>query len=245
MPRTEPGDRIYAIGDIHGCYDLMRQLLDRIGEHHDALPEPGALHIVFLGDLIDRGPDSAAVLNFVYDLQHKNDKVITLMGNHEQAMLNVLDGEPNVLRSWLGFGGLQTLKAFGVAPPDPDEPSREFLRRLQGVIPRPWLRWLRNLPLFAQSGDYFFCHAGIRPGVPLRKQSREDLLWIREDFLDDLRSHEAVIVHGHSIEPITEIRSNRIGVDSGAYRTGRLTAIYLEGDRQEFIAVESPGAASL
>jgi len=221
----------------------MRQLLDRIGEHHEALPEPGALHIVFLGDLIDRGPDSAAVLNFVYDLQRQSDKVITLMGNHEEAMLKVLEGEPNVLRNWLNFGGLQTLRAFGVAPPDADEPPREFLSRLQSVISRPLLRWLRDLPLFAQSGDYFFCHAGIRPGVPLRKQSREDLLWIRDDFLDDLRSHEAVIVHGHSIEPETEIRPNRIGIDSGAYRTGRLTAIYLEGDRQEFIAVELPGSS--
>jgi len=237
LPRTDPGERIYAIGDVHGCYELMRRLIDRIGEHHAALPEPRALHIVFLGDLIDRGPDSAAVLDFVYNLQLKSDRVVTLLGNHEEAMLNVLDGDASMLRHWLGFGGRETLQSFDIDPPAPDEHPREFLRRLQSGTPRAIVRWLRSLPLTAQSGDYFFCHAGVRPDVSLRRQSRKDLLWIRDDFLDHDEELDAVIVHGHSIERNTVIRPHRIGVDSGAYVTGKLSAIYLEDDRQEFISV--------
>lgn len=238
MPRTDPGERIYAIGDIHGCYDLMRRLIDRIGEHHAALPTPRALHIVFLGDLIDRGPDSAEVLDFVYNLQMKSDRVITLLGNHEEAMLNVLDGDTTMIRHWLGFGGRETLQSLKIDPPAPDEHPREFIRRLQNGAPRAMIRWLRSLPLTAQSGDYFFCHAGVRPGVSLRRQARKDLLWIRDDFLEHDDELDAVIVHGHSIERHTVIRPHRIGVDSGAYVTGKLSAIYLEDDRQEFISVE-------
>ena len=237
MPRTDPGERIYAIGDVHGCYDLMRRLIDRIGAHHAALPAPRALHIIFLGDLIDRGPDSAGVLDFVWNLQAKSDRVITLLGNHEEAMLGVIDGDTTMLRPWLGFGGRDTLRSFGLEPPSRAEDPRAFARRLQSAVPRGLVRWLRSLPLTAQSGDYFFCHAGVRPEVPLGRQTRQDLLWIRDDFLSHQDELDAVIVHGHSIEPECVIRPHRIGIDSGAYATGRLSAIYLEDDRQEIITI--------
>ena len=244
MPSTDFGERIYAIGDIHGRYDLLRVLMDKIGEHVEARPPAKALHLVFMGDLIDRGPDSAKVLEFLYDLQLKTNRVIVLLGNHEDAMLRALDGDASIMRTWLAVGGLDTLRSFGVSPPAPNEDIRAFAARIVAAIPRPWLNWLRRLPVHARSGDYFFCHAGVRPGVALRRQARDDLLWIRDDFLEDPSYHGAVIVHGHSIEPQVEFRQNRIGIDTGAYRTGILTALYLDGEAQELLstsAADAPG----
>lgn len=237
MPSTAPGERIYAVGDIHGRLDLLRELLDRMGEHSSALPPAKALHIVFLGDLIDRGPDSAKVLELLYDLQLQTDRVVVLAGNHEDALLRALDGDVNLLKIWLAVGGKETLESFGLAPPAPDEDLRAYLHQIVTAIPRSWLNWLRRLPITAQSGDYFFCHAGIRPGQALRRQTREDLLWIRDEFLDDSRNHGCVVVHGHSIEPQVEFRPNRIGIDTGAYRTGVLTALYLDGTDREVLSV--------
>lgn len=237
MPRTDSGERIYAIGDIHGRYDLLRRLLDRVGEHAQALPPSESLHIVFLGDLVDRGPDSAKVVDFLYDLQQSTDQVIVLMGNHEEAMVQALEGDTGVLQRWLGVGGAETLQSYGVRLPDARDDLRRYTRYLQASLPAQQVRWLRSLPLTARSGDYFFCHAGIRPGVPLPRQAREDLLWIRHDFVDDEADHGAVIVHGHTIERDVTIRPNRIGIDTGAYCHGILTALYLEDERQEVISV--------
>lgn len=242
MPSTDSGERIYAIGDIHGRYDLLRQLLDRIEEHSRALPPTRSLYVIFIGDLVDRGPQSAEVLAMLYDLQLKTDHVIVLLGNHEEAMLQALDGDMDALRGWLAVGGKQTLKSFGIEPLRRDEDPRAYLQRARSVIPREWLAWLRRLPLSVQSGDYYFVHAGIRPGVSLSRQTRSDMLWIREDFLDDTRNHGAVVVHGHSITPETDIRPNRICIDTGAYRTGMLSALYLEGEKQE-VLFTTPSAA--
>jgi len=236
LPRTDSGERIYAIGDIHGRYDLLRALLDRIGEHSEALPPAQSLHIVFLGDLVDRGPDSAKVVEFLYDLEQRTDQVIVLMGNHEEAMVQSIDGDASVLQRWLGVGGAETLQSYGLRLPSQRDDWRQYIRYLQSSLPAQQMRWLRNLPLTAQSGDYFFCHAGIRPGVPLSRQARSDLLWIRDDFVDDAAEHGAVIVHGHTIERSVTMRPNRIGIDTGAYCHGVLTALYLEDERQEIIS---------
>ncbi|CAN5616801.1 metallophosphoesterase family protein [soil metagenome] len=240
MPSTESGDRVYAIGDIHGRYDLLRILLDRIGEHAEALPPTESLHLVFLGDIIDRGPDSAQALEFLHNLQARTDRVIVLLGNHEEAMLQALDGNADMLRDWMKVGGAQTVRSFGLEPFVPGDDAVRYIRELRAAVPREHVAWLRKLPLSARSGDYFFCHAGVRPGVALRRQSRTDLLWIRDDFLDDERYHGAVIVHGHSIEPQVEMRGNRIGIDTGAYRTGTLTALYLEGEESAVISATLP-----
>jgi len=242
LPSTISGERIYAIGDVHGRLDLLQKMLDRIGAHSDERPAPRALHLVFLGDLVDRGPDSAGVLALVHDLQRRNGQVLALMGNHEEAMVQALDGDEDMLRTWLAVGGMETLASFDVAPPQPGEPSRAFLRRARRAIPAPWLSWLAGLPLSAESGDYFFAHAGVRPGIPLHRQARRDLLWIREDFLEDPRDHGAVVVHGHSVTRTADRRANRIGIDTGAYRSGTLTAIYLEDDRQEILSVSAAPA---
>jgi serine/threonine protein phosphatase 1 len=135
-------------------------------------------------------------------------------------------------------GGAETLTSYGLRLPEPRDDLRRYVRYLLGSLPAEQMRWLRRLPLTAQSGDYFFCHAGIRPGVPLARQSRDDLLWIRDDFIDDAADHGAVIVHGHTIEPNVTMRANRIGIDTGAYRHGVLTALYLEDDRQEIISAK-------
>ena len=237
MPRTDSGERIYAIGDIHGRYDLLRRLLDRIGEHSQALPPVQSLHVLILGDLVDRGPDSAKVVEFLYDVTRSTDQVIVLMGNHEEAMLRSLDGDAGVLQRWLAVGGAETLTSYGLTLPRPQDDLRRYIRYLQSSLPAQQMRWLRSLPLTAQSGDYYFCHAGIRPGVPLARQVKSDLLWIREDFIHDDSDHGAVIVHGHTIEREVQLGRNRIGIDTGAYCHGVLTALYLEEDRQEVLAV--------
>lgn len=241
-PSTNPGERIYAIGDIHGRDDLLIALLARIEAHSAALPEPESQHIVLLGDLVDRGPRSAAVLKLVREVQRADSNMIVLQGNHEDLMLRALAGEPGMLRAWMRVGGKETLRSFGLEPPPREADPAEAIAKIIAEIPPQWLAWLRNLPLTARSGSYHFCHAGIRPGVPLKRQTRSDLLWIRDDFLVDERDHGAVIVHGHSISEEVEIRPNRIGIDTGAYQTGALTALYLEGTEREIISTGSPPA---
>jgi serine/threonine protein phosphatase 1 len=238
LPSTDKGDRIYAIGDVHGRFDLMQQLLDKIGEHNAARTPSRSLHIMFLGDLIDRGPDSLKVLDYLHQAQKKAAGLIVLQGNHEEVLLRVLDGDLRALRSWLSFGGRETLESMGLRPPADGDDLDGCLADIRAAFPPMLANWIRRLPLTAQSGDYFFCHAGVRPGVALKRQVREDLLWIREDFLEDRSSFGAVVVHGHSIEPRVEMRHNRIGIDTGAYSTGILTALYLEGEEREVLQVD-------
>lgn len=238
MPSTDPGDRIYVIGDIHGRYDLLRRLLDRIGEHSAALPAPRALHIVCLGDLVDRGPDSARVVEFLHGLQQETDQLVVLMGNHEEAFVRSVEGDTRTMEKWLAVGGAETLSSYGARLPAPGDDLRRYARYLQSALPQRQMRWLRDLPLFAESGDYFFCHAGVRPGIALARQTRSDLLWIRDDFIDDERDHGAVIVHGHTITREVTFRANRIGLDTGAYRSGVLSALYLEDDRREVVSAQ-------
>ncbi|MEG3170841.1 metallophosphoesterase family protein [Sphingomonas sp. ZB1N12] len=240
MPSTDSGDRIYAIGDIHGRYDLLQMLIARIGEHSASLPPARSLYVVLIGDIVDRGPQSAEVLAMLYSLQRQNSRVIVLLGNHEEAMLQALDGDPDALRRWLAVGGDATLASFGIAPLRVDDDPRDYMNSARRAIPRQWLAWLRQLPLSVQSGDYYFVHAGVRPGVALARQVREDMLWIRREFLRHERDFGAIIVHGHSVTPDVDVRQNRIGIDTGAYRTGVLSAIYLEGEKRDILAVSLP-----
>lgn len=241
-PSTDRGDRIYAIGDVHGRFDLMQALMDKIARHHAALPPTASLHIIFLGDLIDRGPDSLKVLDYLHQAQKKMPGLIVLQGNHEEVLLRVLGGDQRALRNWMTYGGVQTLESMGLRPPASGDDLDDCLARIRRAVPSALTSWLRRLPLTAESGDYFFCHAGVRPGVPLNRQKREDLLWIRDDFLEDTTPHGAIVVHGHSINPQVDMRGNRIGIDTGAYTTGVLTALYLEGDRREVIQAEQAEA---
>lgn len=234
-PSTDKGERIYAIGDIHGRYDLLKEMLGLIRAHHEAREPVSSLHIVLLGDLIDRGPDSARVLQWIYNVQQRSPGMIVLSGNHEDLMVRSLNGDAATFRVWMRTGGDATLRSFGIEPPERDVDPRLAIKQLRAEVPRNLLSWVSKLPLTARSGDYLFCHAGIRPGVALSNQKRADLLWIRDEFLGDADDHGVVVVHGHSIAEEVEMMDNRIGIDTGAYKTGRLTAVYLEGSEREIL----------
>lgn len=234
--RTDANERVYAIGDVHGRYDLLRNLLDVIENHASRLPGIGRPRVILLGDMIDRGPESARIMRFLATAQQHTKRLIVLRGNHEDMLLRVIDGDDEAEQSWLDYGGIATMASFGVPLPGADDPSGMLGERLREAIPAELVQWLRDLPVAARSGDYFFCHAGIRPGVRLDRQNREDLMWIRDDFLYSDAEHGAVVIHGHSESMGVEVRPNRIGLDTGAYRTGTLSCLYLEGTKRDVLS---------
>lgn len=235
--RIPAGMRVYAIGDIHGRYDLLLALLAAIGA--DAASGPGDCRMVFLGDYIDRGDDSAAVIARLASgtAEGSADRSWTcLMGNHEATLLAALSGEAD-WEAWLRMGGAETLFSYGVSARSFTGPDRgEQLRAATlAAIPAAHLDFLRQLPTSAEIGEYYFCHAGIRPGVPLDRQSPDDLIWIRDPFIRSGRDHGKRIVHGHTPVMEVEMHANRINVDTGAYLTHRLSCVVLEGDEARVI----------
>ena len=224
-----PGMRVYAVGDVHGRADLLRPLLGWIGEDHARRGGDAELHVVFLGDLIDRGPESAAVLEMLAAERDPVGRRYVLRGNHEEMLLAVLDGDLAVAGDWLNHGGVETLESYGVDPALYWRDPSAFLPALHAAIPARHVDVLRTMLSQVRIGDYLFVHAGIRPGVALDAQEGRDLRWIRGDFLNSRADHGMVVVHGHTIEPAVVFRPNRIGIDTGAYQTGRLTALGLEG----------------
>jgi serine/threonine protein phosphatase 1 len=223
------GQRLIAIGDIHGRWDLLAALIKTIEAHVAAAPKR-LDQLVFLGDFVDRGPDSQRIIRFLRTAQANAPRVHVLLGNHEQALLHAIEGDADAQRLWLDHGAEATLASYGIALPGPNEDRLAFATRVATAIGPDTIDWLRDLPSSLRFGGYFFCHAGIRPGRPLRHQTVDDLIWIRDAFIDSDRHHGAVIVHGHTITPEIDIRHNRIGVDTGAYRTGRLSAVILGDD---------------
>lgn len=232
-PPLEPGQRIYAIGDIHGRADLLRSLLAQI-RNDEAIRAPAQTTIIFLGDLIDRGPDSAGVIDQIMHLQGQY-KVRGVAGNHEEMFLASLASD-DVLRKFLAYGGREMVLSY---LGDVDQYNRlsipDLRERLPEIIPSSHIAFLRELEDMIVIGDYVFVHAGIRPGVPLDCQDPRDLRWIREGFLDDDRESDFVVVHGHTISETIDIRSNRVGLDTGAYLHGRLSALAMEGSSQWFL----------
>lgn len=242
VARLPEGRRVYAIGDVHGRLDLLTDLLRRI-EVDDAARPAAETEIVMLGDLIDRGAASAGVIEYLRAFRPDFARFRFVMGNHEEIMLTSLDddgGDPH-RGGWLTYGGEETLASYGV----PDRllalPGPALVAALHHYVPRAHLDFLRGFEDRVTIGDYVFVHAGIRPGVPLADQISADLRWIRRDFLDDRRAHGFTVVHGHTISPEPDFRANRIGIDTGAYRTGVLTALGLEADVTWTIATR-PGS---
>lgn len=234
-PSTTPGERVYAIGDVHGRYDLFVDIVKKIVAHWEASPSTFAkVKIVLLGDLIDRGPASSQCLEFAYQLV-KNSQVVLLKGNHEDLLLKSIAGHAVAQDIWLANGGLQFIAEYGVAPPKSGEDSFDFAERLSEAVPGHLVQLLEEAPLTCQSGDYLFVHAGIRPGRPIARQREEDLLFIRKEFTESSRKHGAIVVHGHTIVDHVEMHDNRIAVDTGAYASGRLSCICLEGRRRQVI----------
>lgn len=233
-PALPEGLRIYAVGDVHGRADLLKQLLSRIDEDLKEHPNAEANH-VFLGDYIDRGQDSAAVLNLLIE-RGRTHRVTCLKGNHEIFLSEFLE-DPAVLKPWAQYGALATLASYGLAPAINAGPKEqvELSASLRTAMPESHSQFLAELKLCFTCGDFFFVHAGVRPGTPLGRQREDDLLWIRDDFLLHEAPFEKIIVHGHTPVREPDVRQNRINIDTGAYATGRLTCLRLEGDKIQFI----------
>ena len=232
------GALVYAVGDVHGRLDLLEPLIAAIRKDAERSAGETRPILVFIGDYVDRGPDSRGVIDKVLALQDEGVfEVRALKGNHEEQMLSFL-GDPTAGPPWLQFGGAETLLSYGVIPPvgrsDPDGWEATRLA-LDAALPASHRSFLEGLELAILCGDYVFVHAGVRPGVPLIEQSEHDLLWIRDDFLSSDRPIEKIVVHGHTPEPEPFIGRNRIGIDTGAYATNVLTAVRLCGTEQSML----------
>jgi serine/threonine protein phosphatase 1 len=234
-PAGPRGWRAYAVGDIHGRLDLLDELLAKIHDELDRRPPRKAL-LVFVGDLIDRGPKSAQVIERLRTYRRHRVKPVFLLGNHEEVLLRILAGDKSLIDSWLKFGGLQCLESYGVdTKMIGSRPAEEILEAIQRAVPTEHVEFLESFVDSCRFGDYLFVHAGIRPGVEIDQQRQSDLRWIREPFLFDETDHGFVVVHGHTIRPEVEIRRNRIGIDTGAYRSGVLTALAIDGSETRLL----------
>jgi len=235
LPSLPGGTRAYAVGDVHGRLDLFTAMIEAILADN-AARGPASTTLVLLGDLIDRGPESAGVLDAARDLRDNPPpgiaKVHILLGNHEEMLLESLE-RVEVLRQFTAHGGKETILSLGVSEDAYSAATwEELLALLRAAVPTAMQAFLRGMEHMVRLGDYAFVHAGIKPGVPLETQSASDLRWIREPFLSSPDNHGAVIVHGHSITDDPVLRPNRIGIDTGAYASGRLTALVLEDTRR-------------
>lgn len=229
-----PGRRIYAIGDIHGCDIQLGRLHARIMEDlaNRPIAAPLLLHI---GDYVDRGPDTAGVIaRLLRGSPLPGVPMVNLMGNHEHTMLEALSGERAAATDWLFAGGRPALQSYGI---DPDSPRESWRAR----VPDAHLVFLRGLILMHREGGYVFVHAGVRPGVALDGQSRDDLLRMRQPFLYSEADFGAVVVHGHTPVKAPVVRHNRIAIDTGAVFGGKLTCLVLEGETLGFLTADPVG----
>lgn len=246
--QPRPG-RLIAIGDVHGRWDLLATLIRAIDARMTRLPALPT-KLIILGDFIDRGPDSRKVIELLQRASRKYKAFVVLKGNHEASLVAAAHGDGDAQDLWLQHGGLAMLANFGIAPKGADEDRFSFAERIRNGIGVELLEWIMDLPTFLHEPPYFFCHAGVRPGRPLNRQLEEDMLWIRDVFMNSTRDHGAMIVHGHSMVEDVEICSNRISLDTGAYCTGHLSAAILDPQRSVILRagpgpgdpVPSPGA---
>jgi serine/threonine protein phosphatase 1 len=236
------GLRIYAVGDVHGRADLLRAILKKIAEDMRQRPAREAVE-VFLGDYVDRGPNSRDVIETLMTTPAIGGVRHCLRGNHEQILLDFL-GEPGVLLDWRRLGGFETLLSYGVAPRLALrlEDAKQLRDDFFAALPPNHLEFFRSTQLSHSAGDYFFAHAGIRPGLAFDVQREEDLLWIREPFLLSQRDHGKIVVHGHTPSEEPEVLANRINIDTGAFLTGCLTCVVLEERSLRFINTRSRGS---
>jgi serine/threonine protein phosphatase 1 len=235
-PQVPAGSRVYAIGDVHGRVDLLGYMHQLI--HEDAYRRQAPRNVVvYLGDYIDRGSKSAAVIDLLLDEPLPSFERVHLRGNHEDSLLRFLE-DISVGPAWFFYGGDATLKSYGVTPPEPAARPQEMLRaqrELKRRLPERHRRFYEALTLAHQEGDYLFVHAGLRPGVPLEAQNPADLLWIRDEFLSSAEDFGKIVVHGHSISARPDVQRNRIGIDTGAFASDILTCLVLEGSDWSFL----------
>ena len=234
------GERAYAVGDVHGCVDLLQALLRKI-ELHFAQSAPKPAHLIFLGDLIDRGPASKDVIELLINRDHGQLMPHYIMGNHEESLLRGLSGESSLLEPWLRHGGYKTAESYGA---DRSlligRPAHELEHILRSAIPSSHLDFLATFVDSIKFGDVLFVHAGIRPGVSLDEQSSRDMRWIRKDFLESETDFGCLVVHGHTITETIQEKPNRIGLDTGAYSTGVLSAIWIDGEEHGQLQTKMP-----
>jgi serine/threonine protein phosphatase 1 len=239
-PSLASNERIYAVGDIHGRLDLFEQIMSIIRADNASRP-PATVRIVLLGDLIDRGPASAQLISRARTFSLHSPKFIILKGNHEAAMVDSARGDLIALKFWLQHGGDAALASWGL-PIDLIDfgPSETLVAAIGEHVPNDVIEWMAKLPLTFRRGNCLFVHAGIRRGVKLSRQSSEDMLWIREDFLGSEAHSGLVVVHGHSVSTHAPVMQHgRIGIDTGAYRSGKLTAVGLENGKHWFLDTHS------
>jgi serine/threonine protein phosphatase 1 len=237
--RGPEGMRIYAIGDVHGRLDLLGALHEQIAADL-AATKPKDWRVIHLGDYTDRGPDSKGVLDFLLAATRRDKRMLALLGNHDDGLLEFLE-TPSAERLFANHGGAATARSYGV---EIDFGSRRRLvdghAALKKAVPAEHVRFIRSRPRSVAFGDFFFCHAGIRPGVPLSRQDPDDLILIRWEFLHHAGLHPKVVVHGHTPAVEPEVMANRINVDTGAFSTGVLSAVVIDGGEKTLIeAVES------
>ena len=236
------GRRVYAIGDIHGRDDLFAQLIAAIRADH-AARGPAEATIILLGDLVDRGPQSAEVIDRAIALRDEFPDTRLLIGNHEECFLASLTGDVRRLRYFMRIGGEATVRSYWNDDKSlADASFEDVAQRLPALVPAAHVDFLGQGEDMVAIGDYLFVHAGIRPGVPLERQSLADLRWIRDEFLDNLGDHGKMVVHGHSITAEPDEQANRIGIDLGAFRSGILGAVGLEGHRRWFLFARDEAA---
>jgi len=224
--RVPDGLTVYAIGDIHGRLDLLEQVHRGIAKD----PARGRKLVVYLGDYVDRGPQSREVIELLLAPSPEGWERVFLRGNHEQAMLDYLK-DWQVARDWLNFGGKTTLQSYGLRVPYAEDEATlvELQREVAAGVPMSHWAFMRLCGTSHAVGDYLFVHAGVRPGIPWDRQLPDDLMWIREVFLNSKADHGKKVVHGHTIRDGVEFRPNRIGIDTGAFMSGVLTCLVLEG----------------
>jgi serine/threonine protein phosphatase 1 len=229
-PSLPDGMRIYAISDIHGRADLLENVFAAIDLHLARAGPARSLH-VFLGDYIDRGPASRQTIDLLVDRGRRHESIF-LKGNHEAFLFEVLQ-DASRLEAWKEYGGLPTLMSYGLAPSIKRDQEEQIalVRALRQDMPDHHRRFFSKLRSSFICGDFFFVHAGVRPGVPLRQQREEDLLWIRDEFLQCEDNFGKFVVHGHTPVAKPDIRANRINIDTGAYASGILTLLTIQGDR--------------
>jgi serine/threonine protein phosphatase 1 len=239
--RVPEGCRVYAIGDIHGRLDLLTKIHDLIRHDAERSGERNRSILVYIGDYVDRGPDSRGVLDLLLAGPPEGFERVSLLGNHDQAFLEFLDNADRGPR-WFRIGGRETALSYGarlghgpLTPSDFEALQEELVQ----LVPKAHRTFLENLHLQFPLGDFLFVHAGLRPGVTLERQNTRDLLWIRNRFLLSRRRHEKIVVHGHSRSSTPDLRPNRIGIDTGAYATGKLTCLVLDGVNLRFLATGS------
>jgi serine/threonine protein phosphatase 1 len=232
-PAVPEGIRVYAVGDIHGCADLLDNVFARIDADRAASSAIRCLEI-YLGDLIDRGPSSRDVIERLIERRGRRE-IVCLRGNHEDVALRFL-ADPPVLSTWTRIGGRETLISYGLRPLVRGFDEQAALARAFGAaLPPAHRSFLMQLPVFHVCGDFLFVHAGIKPGVALERQRETDLLWIRDEFLNSRAPFEKMVVHGHTPVPQPELLPNRINIDTGAYATGKLTCLRIEGSNLRII----------